>query len=1252
MRLASIKPWHQRFAGALFLILARTTCHGQGTASDSPNAIFGCSIAQVRLSVSHVSLAFLKAIDTSTLAMTGLIAMSSIAVGVTSLKFARGHRVLNTGATTAARRSGTFMRALRATAITGFIMCVFDVSKMTLYPNGQIWASHTITILFAALLVSIVSLYVLKNEERIRLEIASTEARYKLLFERSLTGAYRTALDGRVLDCNVSFCQMFGYSTRKEVTGGSVNVGYFSTSDRVLFIERLQAEKSLTNFEQRLKRKDGSPVWVLNSATLLTREDGTGPVIKGTMTDISELRRAEQQNRRLAAIVNCSDDAILSLTLGGVIESWNHSAERIYGYTVEEAIGRSINIVAPGDRSNEFRQILERVGSGHEVADMEAIRVRKDGKQITISFSVSPITDSTGVVVGASSIARDITDRKRSEEALRKSEVQYRLLFESNPFPMWVFDRNTLRFLAVNQAAIRQYGFSEQEFLAMTVADIRPEEDIPDLLQDIATRDHGLQKPGIRRHRKKNGAIIDVEIVSHDLDFQGIDAMLVAAYDVTEQKRSREMLQDSENKYHALFADSADAYWLLDETGYLDCNWAALEMFGFASKDDFKHPADISPPHQPDGTPSEIAAKQRIAAALLNGKERFEWLHQRKNGEVFPTEVCLTALTLGGRRILLATVRDITERKQAEEALLFKTALLEAQSETTIDGILAVDESDHIILANRQFGLHFGIPDELLSSADDLIVRKYVTDIVENNDAFLERIKSLYAHPDDRSRDEVRLKNGKTFDRYSAPLIDSKSRRRGRIWYFRDITDRKAAEERIQFLAYFDALTELPNRTLLKDRLLKAVAGARRRNEQVALLFLDIDHFKLINDSLGHTLGDRLLKDVAARLKGCVREQDTVARVGGDEFVVVLSGVKGEAEAATAASRIVKTITGKFVVQGHSLNTSCSLGISMFPQHSDDCDTLIKYADQAMYSAKENGRNNFQFFKEDMNTQVVKRLTLENDLRLAIEREEFFLVYQPQMEISSGRIIGLEALIRWQHPKLGLVPPDKFIPITEKTGLILPIGEWVLKTACSQARKWLDDGIYTVPVAVNVSAVQFRQEGFCELIKKVLQETCLPPQYLELELTESLLLSNEDVMFSVLQELKEMGLKLAIDDFGTGYSSLSYLKQFPVNKLKIDRSFIRDISTNSDDAAITTAIINMAKSLNLKVIAEGVETEAQMSFLREHRCDEIQGYYFSKPISAGEVADKVLCAPAQQISTVNSVFQLPASYRTSPFRVQ
>ena len=441
--------------------------------------------------------------------------------------------------------------------------------------------------------------------------------------------------------------------------------------------------------------------------------------------------------------------------------------------------------------------------------------------------------------------------------------------------------------------------------------------------------------------------------------------------------------------------------------------------------------------------------------------------------------------------------------------------------------------------------------------------------------------------------------------------------------FSRDITQRKAAEKQVQFLAYYDALTGLPNRTLLQDRLTKALASARRRKDKVALLFLDLDEFKTINDSLGHSVGDLLLQEVAERLKRWAREQDTVARVGGDEFLIVLTSVKDMPDAAVAAERLMDTMTAEFAVQGHSLGISCSLGISIFPEHGTDGETLIKNADAAMYSAKESGRNNFRFFTEDMNAQAVERLALENGLRLALDRKELFLVYQPQMDIASGRITGLEALLRWQHPELGLVPPDKFIRIAENSGLIVPIGEWVLRTACSQARKWQDEGLLAVPVAVNVSAVQFRQADFCELIGRVLSETGLAPQYLELELTESLLLSNADMRFSVLQDLRAMGLKLAIDDFGTGYSSLSYLKHFPVSKLKIDRSFIRDVAVNPDDAAITTAIISMAKSLNLKVIAEGVEDEAQMSFLRAHQCDEIQGYYFSKPLAVDKVADKL-----------------------------
>jgi diguanylate cyclase (GGDEF)-like protein len=466
-----------------------------------------------------------------------------------------------------------------------------------------------------------------------------------------------------------------------------------------------------------------------------------------------------------------------------------------------------------------------------------------------------------------------------------------------------------------------------------------------------------------------------------------------------------------------------------------------------------------------------------------------------------------------------------------------------------------VNESDHIVLANKQFGLNFEIPDELLSTRDDFVVRKHVTARVEAPDAFVETIKYLNSHRDEKSRDELRLKNGKVFDRYSAPLVDSKGQYRGRVWYFRDITDRKLAEERVQFLAYYDALTGLPNRTLLQDRLLTALADARRQKCKVALLFLDLDRFKDINDSLGHSVGDLLLQEVAKRLKAWGREQDTVSRLAGDEFLILLTHIKDLPDAAVATERFMDAMTAEFVVQGHSVNVGCSVGISVFPDHGADGETLIKNADAAMYSAKDGGRNIFRFFTEDMSTQVAERLTLEKSLRLALAKKELFLMYQPQLDIATGRITGLEALLRWQHPQLGLVPPNKFIRIAENSGLIVPIGEWVLKTACSQAQKWQNEGLPAVTVAVNVSAVQFRQEDFCALVRTVLRETGLAPQYLELELTESLLLENADLTLSVVQELKAMGLTLAIDDFGTGYSSFSYLRQFRVSKLK-DRRLI------------------------------------------------------------------------------------------------
>ena len=698
------------------------------------------------------------------------------------------------------------------------------------------------------------------------------------------------------------------------------------------------------------------------------------------------------------------------------------------------------------------------------------------------------------------------------------------------------------------------------------------------------------------------------------------------AKEVEERRQAEERL----NLQAAALEAAANGVVITDSKGRIVwINRAFTTMTGYSKEEVLgKNPRLLKSGTQPE------AYYAQLWSTISSGKVwRGELVNRRKDGSIYTEEMTITPVSQRvGSTVetqYIAIKQDVTKRRQAEEAMLFKTALLEAQSETTIDGILAVDESDHIVLANRQFGLQFGIPDELLATRDDHKVLKYVVAKVDAPEAFVERIKYLYSHRNEKSRDEVRFKDGKIFDRYSAPLTDLNGDYRGRIWYFRDITDRKIAEERVQFLAYYDALTGLPNRTLLQDRLAKALAGARRQKCKVALLFLDLDRFKAINDSLGHSVGDLLLQEVAKRLKGWARELDTVARLGGDEFVIVLSGVKEVADAAVAADRIVKSMTDGFAVQGHPLNISCSLGISIFPEHGADSESLIKNADAAMYSAKENGRNNFRFFTEDMNAQVVERLTLENSLRRALDQKELFLMYQPQMDIATGRVTGLEALLRWQHPELGLVPPDKFIRIAENSGLIIPIGEWVLRTACHQARKWQEEGLPAMSVAVNVSAVQFRQEDFCEVIRRVLAESGLNPQYLELELTESLLLANADVTLSVVQKLKAMGLTLAIDDFGTGYSSFSYLRQFQVSKLKIDRVFVRDIAVNPDDAAITTAIISMAKSLKLKVIAEGVEDEAQMSFLRNHHCDEIQGYYFSKPLAVDKVVEKLRGIPGR-----------------------
>ena len=466
----------------------------------------------------------------------------------------------------------------------------------------------------------------------------------------------------------------------------------------------------------------------------------------------------------------------------------------------------------------------------------------------------------------------------------------------------------------------------------------------------------------------------------------------------------------------------------------------------------------------------------------------------------------------------------------------------------------------------------------------------------------------------------------------AAPIHDRDGQVTGAVIVFHDVSIARAMVVEMSHLAQHDMLTDLPNRSLLNDRLTQAISLARRNQNQVAVLFLDLDGFKHINDSLGHSIGDKLLQSVAARLSACVRKSDTVSRLGGDEFVILLSEVWHAADAAISAAKTITEVKRVHSIGEHRLHVTASIGISTYPENGEDADTLIKNADTAMYHAKENGRDNYQSFQKEMSLEAIEHHTLEGQLRYVLEREELLLHYQPKINLKTGAITSVEALVRWQHPERDLLLPGQFLAIAEETGFILGIGQWVLHEACRQTRAWLDAGLPAVPVAVNVSSLEFRSEHFLEGVRAALKKTGLDPRYLELELTETVLMRHAESTASALEQLKAIGVRLAIDDFGTGYSSLSYLTRFPIDALKLDQSFVHHIMANANDAIVVRTVIRMAKSLKHRIIAEGVETQEQLAFLQAAGCDEGQGYYFSRPVASHQFAKLLQARIAATVS--------------------
>jgi len=684
---------------------------------------------------------------------------------------------------------------------------------------------------------------------------------------------------------------------------------------------------------------------------------------------------------------------------------------------------------------------------------------------------------------------------------------------------------------------------------------------------------------------------------------------------VTALDRQQHALRESESNFRALADNANDGMQIIiGGNSFAYTNRRAAEITGYSIEELLS--LNITELIHPDELGMVTERYSRVAREEKIPKQ-FETRLVRKEGGSVPIEVTSARTVWLGEPAELVIYRDITERKETERALVASEERYRMLVENQSDLVVKTNADGNFLFVSPSFCELFG------KTEDELLGRPFMPLVFhEDIETTLEYRSELNRDPHNCYYEQRALtRDGIRWIGWSEKaVLDDSNRVDAIVGMGRDITDRKKAEEEIQQLAYYDTLTKLPNRALLHDRMSQAIALANRNSLFMGVLFLDLDRFKGINDTLGHVAGDRLLKAVAERLSSSVRETDTVSRLGGDEFIVVLSSLSHEEDIAKAAEKILAVISGAIMIDNREIFTTASIGIAVFPNDGSDINILLKNADIAMYQAKDQGRNNFQFFSRDMNVKALEHLMLETSLRRALEREELFLVYQPQLNLKSGEVVGMEALMRWRHPDLGVLLPAKFIPLAEETGLIIPIGKWALRTACAQNKSWQESGYLPLRIAVNISGGQFRQQNFVEMVAAILKETGLAAAQLELELTESMVMTNAAATVTLLRDLKAMGVSLSIDDFGTGYSSLSYLKHFPIDRVKIDRSFVRDITRNPDDAAIAAAIIAMSHSLNLKVTAEGVEHQDQLEFLSSRGCDEIQGFLLTSPLSTEELA--------------------------------
>lgn len=683
--------------------------------------------------------------------------------------------------------------------------------------------------------------------------------------------------------------------------------------------------------------------------------------------------------------------------------------------------------------------------------------------------------------------------------------------------------------------------------------------------------------------------------------------------------RTEQALRKSEARLRQLIATTLDAVITIDRASIvIEWNREAESTFGVPARDALGAPLRMSLfPKNGARTFEALLDRYRSGRATRLLRRRIETVARRASGEEFPAEITIAPAGSGADVTFTAFIRDISERKRAEHELGQREKRFRTIVEKSWSGVVLLD-------GDLRFSFTGSSSQHLIGYEEHELIGRSIFDFIHTREADAARksFGGVLATPNQESRGELRFrhKDGRWIwlEGFSQNLLHEPSVG-AIVLNYRDVSQRKETEKQLEYRAHYDSLTGLPNRLLFRDRLVHSLAQAQRNRVGVAVMYLDIDHFKLVNDGLGHSFGDLLLADVARRLQNSLRASDTISRIGGDEFSILLAEVTNAEAVAGVARKILDSLAKPFRVNGHELFITASVGISCHPSDGDDAETLLKCADAAMYRAKELGRNQAQLFTASMNERYVRRLALEQHLHHAIERQQLELYYQPVYDRARRRIVSLEALLRWRDPNRGLVQPSEFIELAEETGMIIPIGEWALRTACRQLRLWHDAGLTWLRVAVNISAVQLQQRDLVDIVRSAVAESSISPDMLQLEITESAAMQNFELTTKALHALRQMGVGVAVDDFGTGQSSLIYLKHFPIDTVKIDKEFLREVTSDETAAAIVSYVINLAHTLQLKVVAEGVETEEQYTFLRHYACDLMQGYLFSKPLPTDAV---------------------------------